>query len=131
MHWSPAEQSSFGTAFNSAIARHPDKGWTSPNWFDFLSRVAREEPVTVKGALGFGLKEMGSAMRSAGLIETDWTSSSVDGLGAMVGAWWCDREAARQDCTMGDLELKKEINDYNEIECKVIMEIIAYLRANH
>ena len=30
-----------------------------------------------------------------------------------------------------DLELMQEIAAYNEVDCKVMMEIVAYLRAKH
>jgi len=87
-HWSPAETSVFEKAYNSARVRHPDRKWPEPNWFDFMSRVMREEPVAVRGAFGFGLKGVARALHKHGLIEATWEDSSVDGLGAMVGTWW-------------------------------------------
>ena len=30
-----------------------------------------------------------------------------------------------------DLDLMKEIRDYNEVDCKAMMEIVRYLRENH
>ncbi len=51
--------------------------------------------MTVRGAFDFGLKSIAKAMHAAGLIETTWGDGPTDGLGAMVGAWWCDAEAAR------------------------------------
>ena len=52
-HWSPAEESAYATAYNSAKARHPDRAWPDPRLFDFLNLVVRKEPVVVRGALGF------------------------------------------------------------------------------
>ena len=46
----------------------------------------REEPVVVRGALGFGLKAVASALHTHGLIKTDWVDSPIDGLGAMAPA---------------------------------------------
>ena len=92
----------------------------------------RAEPVTVKGALDFGLKSVARAMRRHGLIETEWDDGNpVDGLGAMVGAWRCDDDARRLGVKMGELPLMKSIAHYNEVDCKAIMEIVRYLRANH
>jgi hypothetical protein len=65
IHWSGAEPINFETAYNSARRRHPE--WPRPRWFDLLERVFRAEPVVVRGAFGFGLKEV--ALRSHGLIE--------------------------------------------------------------
>jgi hypothetical protein len=131
IHWSPAETSSLETAYRSATERHPEKHWPRPNWFDFLKKVVKEEPVVVRGAMGFGLKAVANAMHSHGLIETGWPGGVVDGLGAMLGAWRSAEEARDGECTLPEVPLMQAIRDYNEIDCKVMMEIVAYLRANH
>lgn len=132
-HWSQAEISSLETAYNSAIQRHGDvgKAWFSPNWFDFLKQVIKEEPVVVRGALGFGLKAVAQALYKLGLIETRWESGPVDGLGAMVGAWRCAEEAVKKNTTLPQIDLMQGIQEYNEVDCKVMMEIVRYLRQNH
>ena len=129
-HWSHAEQSTFETAFNSAKERHPAKGWPDPRWYDFLKLVIREEPVVVRGAFGFGLKSIANAMHGHGLIETLWDAGPTDGLGAMVGAWWSASEAENLDCSLGDVQMMMEIQRYNEVDCKVMMEIIRYLKTS-
>ena len=65
----------------------------------------REEPVVVRGAFGFGLKAIAKAMHGHGLIDTLWDDGPADGLGAMVGAWWCQD----QGVPLTDLELMSEI----------------------
>ena len=52
-------------------------------------------------------------------------------MGAMVGAWRCDEEAKEQAVPMGQLPLMNEIAHYNEVDCKVMMKIVCYLRASH
>jgi hypothetical protein len=130
MHWSPAEWVNLSSAYNSARKRHPDRRWPVLHWYDFLNEVVRKEPVTVRGAFDFSLKSIAKAMHAAGLIRTDWSDGPTDGLGAMVGAWWCAREAARSGVSMRQLELMKEIGVYNEVDCRVMAEIIAWLRVN-
>ena len=130
-HWSPAEVTNFQNAYNSAKDRHKEHNWPSMQWFDFLGKVVREEPVVVKGAFAFGLKAVSTALHSQGLIETIWGDGPSDGLGAMVAAWWCDQEARRLDVPIGAIDLMGEVVEYNEVDCKVMMEIIQYLRANH
>ena len=131
-HWAHAEPTTLQNAHNSAWNRHNQPAdWPDLDWYDFLQKVMRQEPVVVRGALGFGLKAVANAMHSQGLIETDWADSPVDGLGAMVGAWRCDEEARRRGVPMTSLPLMNEIARYNEVDCKVMMEIIRYLRANH
>ena len=133
-HWSAAEVSSLKTAYNAAVKRHRNrgKGWATPRWFDFLARVIKKEPVVVRGAHGFGLKAITNALCEAGLVETRWRAGPTDGLGAMVGAWWCQNEVAQGRANrLVDLDLMKEIRDYNEVDCKAMMEIVRYLRDNH
>ena len=70
-------------------------------------------------------------MLSHGLIETSWGDTKVDGLGAMTGAWWCDEEADNRGVSLMDTDLMQEISGYNEVDCKVMMEIVRYLRMYH
>ena len=55
----------------------------------------------------------------------------MDGQGAMVGAWHCDREAAEKGIRLAETELMREIPCYNEVDCRVMQEILKYLRENH
>ena len=131
-HWSHAEPTVLEKAYNSARIRHqPHADWPELGWYDILSKVMREEPVAVRGALGFGLKAVANAMHRHGIIKTNWADSPLDGLGAMVGAWRCDQEARQKGLPMTELPRMAEIAQYNEVDCKVMMEIIRYLRANH
>ena len=140
IHWSPHETLSLETAFDAAMKRHEATGWEHtrsrqpwprPNWFDFLVKVVREEPVVVRGAHGFGLKAVTNAMHGLGLVESKWDDGPADGLGAMVGAWWCDREAERTGGSMRDLSVMEGIERYNEVDCKAMMELVGYLRRHH
>ena len=128
MHWSHAEKVTFETAYNSAKARHPEKGWPSPNWFDFLTQVVRKEPVVIRGAMGFGLKAVARALHSHGLVQTLWGDGPTDGLGAMMGGWWCYDEAVRAGVPVTSLDLMREIVAYNEVDCKTMWEVVCAVR---
>ncbi len=130
IHWSAAEPVNLDNAYNAARVRHPENGWPALPWFDFLQSVVRAEPIAVRGAFDFGLKSIAKAMHAAGLIETTWAEGPTDGLGAMIGAWWCDGEAARLGARMTELPLMAEIARYNEVDCQVMAEIVGWLRAN-
>ena len=47
----------------------------------------------------------------------------------MVGAWWCQKQInqGKAEKLIG-LDLMKEIQTYNEVDCRAMMEAIAYLR---
>ena len=130
-HWSPAETSFLETSYNSAVVRHPNSQWPELGWFDFLKRVMRAEGVQVEGATGLGLKSVTQAMYARDLVETIWEEGSMGGLGAMIGGMWCDREAKRTGVPAHEIALMQEIVQYNEIDCKAMMEIIRYMRENH
>ena len=84
-HWSHAEPTVLDKAYNSAKARHQEHAdWPELGWYDFLTKVMREEPVVVRGALGFGLKAVANALHSHGLIETDWGAGEHVGIVAPV-----------------------------------------------
>jgi predicted RecB family nuclease len=104
--------------------------WPELPWFDFL-KVMRAEPVVVKGAFGFGLKAIAKNLYKHGLIDTSWEDGPVDGLGAMVGAWYCNRQVAETGQSMRDMDYMQEIEAYNEVDCKVMWELVNYLRENH
>ncbi len=140
IHWSPHETVTLETAFDAAVKRHEKTGWQHtrqqkpwphPNWFDYLNKVMKREPVVVRGAHGFGLKAVTNAMHDLGLVETRWDEGPADGLGAMVGAWTCEREARRTGGSMRDLALMQGIERYNEVDCKAMMELVRYLRRHH
>ena len=140
IHWSPHETITLETAFDAAVKRHRKTGWQHtrgqqewphPSWFDFLKLVMKEEPVVVRGAHGFGLKAVTNAMYDLGLVETRWNEGPADGLGAMVGAWSCEREADRTGGSMRDLPLMEGIRSYNEVDCKAMMELVRHLRLHH
>jgi hypothetical protein len=130
-HWSAAETSHLETAYNSARTRHPDRDWPELGWYDLLERLVRAEPVVVRGAHGFGLKVVANALRRHGLIQTEWADGLADGAGAMAGAWHCAREAARSGAALAEVPAMREIERYNEIDCQVMGEVLAYLRAKH
>ncbi len=132
-HWSPAESSGLTDGLKSARNRHPkrSKSWKEPNWFDFLARVIRAEPVVVRGRMGFGLKNFARSLRSHGLIDTEWEDNITDGLGAMVGAWAAYRESSGGEPAVADHEVMRSISRYNEVDCRVMMEAIQYLRRRH
>jgi len=127
IHWSPAEVHNF----KSAIDRHLLSEDNLPNWFDFLGHVMKAEPVIVKNSFGFGLKSVATSMYKNKIIDTVWKDGPVDGLGAMVGAWWCNSTIKKSGRALLDVELMRQIVEYNEVDCKVMMEIVTYLREYH
>jgi|CXWL01.1.fsa_nt_gi hypothetical protein len=127
-HWSHAEESTLDTALRSARHRHPQATWPQISWYDFLTRVVKEEPVVVRGAMGFGLKAIGKALHKHGLIKTSWADGPTDGLGAMVAAWQASEQIAGTANPLMSTSLMLEVRQYNEVDCRVMAEVIGYIR---
>ncbi len=131
IHWFRHEPGVLESNDESAFNRQRGHNWTPLPWFDFLLQVVEIEPIVVRGAFKTGLKDFARAMRSLGLVETGWKEGPADGTGAMAGAWWCAGEAAKDGVKLQDIELMQDIAKYNEVDCKVMLEIVRYLRENH
>ena len=131
VHWSVAEQSNFEKAYDNARARHPERDWPSLPWFDLLNEVVRVDPLVVRGAFSFSLKSIARAMRAGGAIATDWGEGLADGAGAMAGAWNAAVEAKREGIELGQTATMLEIARYNEVDCRVMAEILEHLRRDH
>jgi hypothetical protein len=128
VHWSLAEESNFERAYESARSRHPDRSWPPLAWYDLLGRVFRAQPIVVKGAFSFGLKSIARAMRAHGLIETAWGEGLADGAGAMAGAWSAAADSRARGRSLSESPVMQEIARYNEVDCRVMAEILDYLR---
>jgi hypothetical protein len=45
----------------------------------------------------------------------------------MVGAWWCDAEAARAGVAMETLPLMRDVGRQMEVDCRAMAEAVAWL----
>ena len=46
----------------------------------------------------------------------------------MVAAWWCEDVATVLGCSLADVDLMVEVSAYNQVDCRVMMEAVSYLR---
>ena len=124
IHWGHAEKSSWKRVYTKNLIR--SKSWSHVNWFD-LFNIFKSEPIIIKGCLSFGLKNIVSSLASYSLINSSWdnTLSCLDGTDAAVSAYLASPKNFKKDPYI--LDVKK----YNEIDCKVLHEIISYLRKYH
>src|SRR5258708_16221447 len=84
--------------------------------------------VVVRGARRLGRKAVARAMKSHGLIETEWGEGLADGTGAMAGAWAAAELAAQDGADIGKVGLMAEVSRYNEIDCRGMAEVLEHLR---
>ena len=99
--------------------------WKNLRWRDIYN-IFVEEPIVIKGSFKFGLKSIAKAMENHGMISTVLDSKCSSGMTAMVSAYKCyNTEDKPSTC-----DIMKDIAKYNEYDCKVLWEIIRYLRNN-
>ncbi len=127
-HWSHAEKTFYDQTANKYIDEVGQYAtYLTWEWFD-LYKLFVEVPITVRGALTFSLKDIAPAMKRHGFIATDWPKDGIlDGLNAMIKAAECSEDAKRKGISMTDLPVMKRIIEYNEVDCKVMMEIVEYI----
>ena len=129
-HWSHAEPSTWKRAIN----RHsPDSlRWYDFEWVDML-KIFHEEPVGINGCLNYSLKTIAKTFHKLGYIKTIWDNDNAcaDGADAAVGAYRVDRDTRSRGLSFKSDPLIKDIMKYNEVDCKVLQEIISYLRISH
>ena len=120
-HWSNAEE----MIWNNILMKYKklDKQLL---WCDML-KLFQQEPIVIKGALNFKLKSVAGAMYRLGLIKTTW-SQMDNGQLAMVKMVELDQLAERRHTTLNKLKEIKELIRYNEVDVKVMYEMLTHLR---
>lgn len=132
IHWARAED----TMWSDAVDRHDPisdewQSWTW-DWLDLLV-VFKEEPIVINGCMSFGLKEVSAAMKKHGFIKSTWNKESdcIDGRSAMIAARSAHYQARDSGVSMKQIPIMNQIIQYNEVDVKVLYEIVTYLRKNH
>ena len=128
--WSRAENRQFERACNDESEARKDNisdNWRGFNWCDLCS-FFRTTPIVIKNCFKFGLKEIAKAMHKHKMINISLENNNcTSGMNAMISAWKCYNNS--EDPVNSDT--MKEIIKYNEFDCKVMQEILSYLRTNH
>lgn len=92
-------------------------------WCD-LYYLFKTEPIVVRGCLDFSLKSIAKAMKSHGMISTSLEGNSTSsGISAMMNSWKYYKVSR-------DEELMNDVILYNHFDCKVLYEILQYIRTN-
>ena len=121
-HWTKAEV----TSYDKLRKRHNDD-LPSKNFYD-LYDLLKKNNIVVKDSLGFKLRSIAKAMYKNNLINTCWDSNNPcsNGLKAMLLAYILYEDIKVVDNTE---PIIKDIIHYNEVDCKVLWEILRFLRS--
>ena len=109
--------------WNQACRDHNISGFI--NWIDILN-IFKTEHIIIKNCFGFGLKEITKNMRELGMINTELESECSNGMMAMLKAW---RSYSLKN--PGNSTIMKDIEKYNEFDCKALYDIMNFLRTKY
>lgn len=89
-----------------------------------LLKLVRSESFSIKGCFGYSLKDVAKAMHSLGFIDTIWREESTvkNGYDAL-------KVGEEKFLLEKDVQLK-DVCEYNEVDCKVMWDIVKFLRKN-
>ena len=126
IHWTKAEPSQYNKCVDTIL--FPYK-----NFIDLFD-IFKKEPIVINGAFGFSLKSIAKAMYTNKMINTCWTNienSTINCENGQDALLLGIKLYEQKNNINNDNIILKSIRDYNEIDCKVMFEIITYLRKNH
>merc|ERR1711903_163473 len=127
IHWYNAEP----ICYNKLQNRVSNAGIELPNIeFVDLYKLFLNTPIVINNCLNFSLKSVAKSLYNHSLIESSWDDSNLcsNGLQAMILAYKSYRE---NEGKYENNQIMKDITHYNEIDCKVLSDILTYLRENH
>lgn len=115
VHWHQCEKYDYYKLEKKyGLTKYEDK-----HFFD-LEKFFRENQIIVKGSFNFKLKNICKQMFEHGMINTTWNTNIKNGAQAMDFLYDIYKNNKSK-------ELLQEVIDYNEIDCKVMYDIIKFL----
>ena len=96
----------------------------SLNWKD-LCLITKKNKIRIKGSLNYGLKNIANSLYKNNLIETKWPDDNIDGMHALIEGYNANNLVSD---TVKMEDNLKNIIPYNEVDCKVLYEIIELYR---
>tara|TARA_Y100000389_G_C17463982_1_gene523986 strand:+ start:1043 stop:2836 length:1794 start_codon:yes stop_codon:yes gene_type:complete len=126
--WKIGEQRQFDEACKNNNIERKDliSAWGVYDWAD-LCKIFKYEPIVIKNCFKFGLKSISKALYDHKLINIKLESNCDSGLYCMIKAW----EIYQNNENPQNTETMSDIIQYNKFDCKVLWEILKYLRQNH
>jgi len=118
-HWTNAEC----RMYNNSCDRHSISLDFGGEWCDLY--MLFKNNVYIKGAFDYSLKTIAKAMYNKGFISTKWEDEELNGLSTMIAIEYYNNMG-------GGLHQIKEVEEivkYNEVDCKVMWEMMNYVQS--
>ena len=120
MNWSVAEQSmlaSLSKQYNFELE-------TTIEWIDLLKLFKTTINLVCDGMKTYSLKDVAKSMYKLGFINTSWTDNVMNGLEANI---LLIPNFIKGDYILEQCDGLSDIIDYNEIDCRVMMELFEFV----
>ena len=128
IHWGETEQSLLDEVNKKYRNRYYK--WINSVYFLDLCNVFKEEPIVIKGSFNFGLKEIVRAMCNNKMISSNWSECNItDGGNVSLLASQYYFSQSKNKLTDKQTNQMNDIIKYNEVDCRVLYDIIEYLRS--
>lgn len=124
--WDTAENRQFNLTNDIDRKNHISDNWKIKKWCN-LYDIFREDSIVIKDCFNFGLKSIAKAMQKHKMINTQLEADCTSGISAMVKASNC----YTNNSDPINSEAMQDICKYNEFDCKVLWEIVSYLKDNN
>lgn len=124
--WDMAENRQFNLTNDIERKNHISDNWKIEKWCN-LYDIFREDSIVIKDCFNFGLKSIAKAMQKHNMITTQLETECTSGISAMIKASSC----YKNNSDPSNSEVMQDIRRYNEFDCKVLWEIISYLKDNN
>lgn len=124
--WDTAENRQFNLTNDIDRKNHISDNWKIEKWCN-LYDIFREDSIVIKDCFNFGLKSIAKAMQKHNMITTQLETECTSGISAMIKASSC----YKNNSDPSNSETMQDIRKYNEFDCKVLWEIITYLKNNN
>jgi len=124
IHWTHAEPVFYNKFLNKH--RYINNSFYNISFYD-LNKLFLDYNIIVRGSKDFKLKSVANAMYNNKMIKTCWDSDNIcsNGLNAMYLAFSLYKN---KTTNLESNETMVNITNYNIIDCKVMWEILTYLR---
>ena len=115
-----------------ALNRHQDRidpsvdpVSTMTTWHNLMNTFIKLK-VAVRGCYDYKLKHLGAAMKQHNMITTQLEADCSNGAMAMIRAWQCyDKYQVPSTAP-----IMKDVARYNHYDCKIMYDMLRYLRRN-
>ena len=127
-HWgSSAEPAIYRNIINKYNIIHP---LSHDIWNDMCTLFIKGN-IGIKGSTSYGLKNIAKAMYKHGMINYIWNDKLDSGFESMISIYKANNISINNNIKLYNVNITNDIIKYNMVDCKILHDIITYIRNNH